>query len=127
MAESTENQGHPGLHEDRETRETHEYREDRSRSDSSDRDENRASRERRSSRLGPLPVGYQLRSSRTTFRFASSKLDLIKNPLQQPEAEEGESLITDKDKHRQSLPGQRVNSDELPLQFAKVHRAHRDI
>ncbi|KAH7157320.1 bacterial low temperature requirement A protein-domain-containing protein [Dactylonectria estremocensis] len=68
------------------------------------------------------PKGYMLRSSRTTFRFASSKLNLIKNPLKRkPKGEEGESLIDEHgQQHNESNQPQPGEFDNSPLQFAKL-------
>ncbi|KAF7557544.1 hypothetical protein G7Z17_g553 [Cylindrodendrum hubeiense] len=73
------------------------------------------------------PKGHKLRSSRTTFRFASSKLNIIKNPVRKnAHGEEGESLIHDDhghDNHGHSDPNETANSDDSPLQFTKREAA----
>ncbi|KAH6981682.1 bacterial low temperature requirement A protein-domain-containing protein [Ilyonectria sp. MPI-CAGE-AT-0026] len=69
-----------------------------------------------------MPKGHELRSARTTFRFASSKLRIIKNPVRKnAHGEEGENLIADDHHHSES--NQTGDPDDSPLQFTQREAA----
>lgn len=71
----------------------------------------------------PTPKGHELRSARTTFRFASSKLGFVKNPVRKnAHGEEGENLIADS--HHHSELNQTADPDDSPLQFTKVRHPY---
>lgn len=64
------------------------------------------------------PEGHKLQKTKTALRFASSKLSLVNNPVQESHEDDEEESLIHHDHKKPETPGQ--PTEQSPLRFTKV-------